>query len=207
MNLRPFPWITLVLGLTVCGGPVSAEESSPQEDQLIEDKILFDFTRPDQAEVWRITNDDLMGGVSQSELTTNEDSTVTFSGILSLENNGGFASVRTLPWDYGLDDSHQGVHIRVRGDGRTYRFRLRLDREYDDVAYQAGFETAAGEWIEVELMFSDFEAGFRGKSLPDAGPVVPSGIRQVGFMISDKQEGPFALDVDWISVVGRTATE
>jgi monofunctional biosynthetic peptidoglycan transglycosylase len=45
-------------------------------------------------EDWRIVNDDVMGGVSSSKLYLNEEQNLVFSGNLSLENNGGFASSR-----------------------------------------------------------------------------------------------------------------
>ena len=41
---------------------------------------------------WSIVNDDVMGGISKSNLSMNDKNNLIFSGYLSLENNGGFAS-------------------------------------------------------------------------------------------------------------------
>src|SRR5690606_39501342 len=46
-----------------------------------------------------------------------------FQGTLSLENNGGFASVRSGAIEQDLGKTH-GVVVRVRGDGKTYQFRI-----------------------------------------------------------------------------------
>tara|TARA_B110000196_G_scaffold262804_1_gene234824 strand:- start:34 stop:516 length:483 start_codon:yes stop_codon:yes gene_type:complete len=60
------------------------------------DKIVFDFTTATNSSAWQIVNDDVMGGVSTSRFQILTNGAV-FSGVVSLENNGGFASVRSLP--------------------------------------------------------------------------------------------------------------
>lgn len=162
-----------------------------------DEKMLFDFSDPAQAVPWMIVNDGVMGGISQSRLQLNADSSATFSGTLSLENNGGFASVRTRPQDYDLE-GYAGIAIRVRGDGRTYSFRLRTDHNFDGIAYQAKFETVAGEWQETVLPFTDFQPTFRGRTLRNVAPLNPKDIRQIGFLIADKQPGRFELVIDWV---------
>jgi monofunctional biosynthetic peptidoglycan transglycosylase len=158
---------------------------------------LFDFTTAEEGDSWTVVNDGVMGGLSRSRFVVNDDSTATFSGVVSLENNGGFASVRTRPRDFGLGGCTH-IRLRVRGDGNTYQLRLRLDDNFDGVAYQALFATAADGWQEVTLPIADFRPTFRGRTVRDAPPVDPFSIRQVGFLISEKQEGPFALQIDWI---------
>ena len=44
---------------------------------------------------WVVLNDTVMGGRSSATVTY-VDETVQFQGLVSLENNGGFASIRTL---------------------------------------------------------------------------------------------------------------
>lgn len=146
---------------------------------------------------WRSVDDVVMGGVSRSGLRASEDGTALFTGELSLENNGGFASVRTglPPTDLS---GWSGLAIRVRGDGNLYRLRLRTDGRYDGIAYQATFATRAGVWREVELPFATFAPTFRGRRPAGAPPLDPSRLRQVGLMIAEKQAGGFALEVAWI---------
>jgi monofunctional biosynthetic peptidoglycan transglycosylase len=145
-------------------------------------------------EPWRAINDGVMGGVSVGRMVA-ADKGLRFEGDLSLENNGGFASVRR-PVDADLSAS-TGVRLRLRGDERTYQFRLRLDTRRDGVAWRAEFPTT-GEWQTVELAFDEFTPVFRGRRVPEAGPAVPADIRQIGFMLADKTPGPFVLEIEAI---------
>ena len=140
---------------------------------------------------WQAVNDGVMGGVSSGRIVAAEQG-LRFEGVLSLENNGGFASVRRAV-DAVLSAAGR-VRLHLRGDGRTYQFRLRLDERWDGVAWRAEFPTS-GEWQTVELSFDEFMPVFRGRHVPDAGPVVPAKIRQIGFMVADKTAGPFALHI------------
>ena len=57
--------------------------------------MLIDFSDANAEEIlrWRVINDDVMGGLSQSRIELSPASTALFSGQLALENNGGFASI------------------------------------------------------------------------------------------------------------------
>ena len=55
---------------------------------------IFDFGSDLNLKNWYIVNDDVMGGVSSSTLTINNSGHGIFSGQISLDNNGGFASIR-----------------------------------------------------------------------------------------------------------------
>jgi hypothetical protein len=142
---------------------------------------------------WVSVHDTVMGGVSRGGLHQ-EDCGLVFAGEVSLDNNGGFASVRTRPRDFQLQAA-AGLVIRVRGDGRPYRLRLRLDDRFDGVAWNHEFATEAGVWITVEVPFSAFEPMWRGRRLEGRPPLDPAQVRQIGFMIADKQAGPFRLEI------------
>lgn len=151
---------------------------------------------------WQIVNDGVMGGLSRSEMGLTGEGTALFRGFVSLDNNGGFASTRTpVATDLG---SYDGVVLRVRGDGRSYQFRFRTNDMFDGVAYRADFETEAGEWVEVVLPFEAFRPNFRGYVPRGAGPLDPARIRQMGFLIGDKREGPFRLEVAWVKAYRQT---
>jgi len=159
-------------------------------------KLIIDFKDPSEKGQWERMNDVVMGGVSGSRFTV-EEGIAVFQGEVSLENYGGFASIRSLLRDFGLD-GYNGLIVRVRGDGKSYRLRLRTDDEYDGIAYQAVFQTDPGEWISVRLPFSGFVPVFRGRIVPDAPALSPDRIRRVGFMIADRQEGQFLLEIDGV---------
>jgi hypothetical protein len=160
------------------------------------DKTLFDFQSATNTAAWQVVNDDVMGGVSTSrfELT---NGVAMFRGEVSLENNGGFASMRSLPARHDLTGCDSFV-IRVRGDGRRYKFTVRTGSGFDTPLYQCAFATKHGEWEEPRLSFKDFVPTFRGRVLTDAPPLNPANVTSMGFLISDRQAGPFRLEINWI---------
>jgi hypothetical protein len=83
------------------------------------DRMLFDFTGPDAAKSWGNVNDGVMGGLSDGRFKINDDKEMEFFGTLSLDNNGGFASVRSRPKKLALEKG-DALIARVRGDGREY---------------------------------------------------------------------------------------
>ncbi len=160
-------------------------------------RIIIDFRDSNECKNWRIVNDDVMGGLSQSRIVMTKNSTAIFQGTVSLKNHGGFASVHTIPRDYGLD-KYEGLKVRVKGDGKTYQLRLRTDDRTDGISYHAEFQTVYEEWINVDITFDSFTAKFHGRLVPDTPKLVSGNIRQIGFLISDKQEGDFHLEIGWI---------
>ena len=160
------------------------------------DKILFDFQTATNTAAWQVVNDDVMGGVSTSSIRLTNGAAI-FQGEVSLENNGGFASVRSLPARHDLAGCDTFV-IRVRGDGRRYKFTARTDPSFDSAIYQTVFPTKKGQWKEHRLLMKDFVPTFRGRVLSDEPPLDPAKVTSVGFLISDNQDGSFRLEVAWI---------
>jgi monofunctional biosynthetic peptidoglycan transglycosylase len=166
-------------------------------------KTVVDFAEPETAR-WTIVNDGVMGGRSSSDVALTGDDTALFSGFLSLENNGGFASVRGRFPTLDLS-AYEGVTLRVRGDGRSYQLRFRMNGSLDGVAHGTEFETKAGEWTEVDIPFNRFEPTFRGYRPPGAGPLDPRRIQQITFLIGDKIEAPFQLEIAWVKAYATSA--
>ncbi len=165
-----------------------------------EQKMLFDFTQPEDAQNWFSVDDGVMGGISASQISIQPSETggmLEFSGVVSLENYGGFSSIRTRPERFDLSD-FAGLALRLKGDGKTYQLRLRTNANYDGVAYQARFEAPAGEWQVIRFPFQSFIPVFRGLRMFLVPALNPSKIFTFGFLIAGKQSGPFRLNVDWI---------
>lgn len=171
-------------------GPLAGQDSDI--------KKLIDFGA-DSGDDWIVVNDGVMGGRSSSDIAAGADGVGVFEGILSLENNGGFASVRAAIPEGALVGASKIV-MRLRGDGKSYQVRLRPGRQLDGVAYAAGFQTVAGQWSTAEIPLDSFEPTFRGYRPRNAGPLDLAGVGQLGIMLTDKQEGPFRLEIDWIGV-------
>ncbi|MBT8373192.1 MAG: CIA30 family protein [Deltaproteobacteria bacterium] len=161
------------------------------------ERILIDFKNTDERENWQIINDDVMGGISRSEIIFNDTGTATFQGRISLENNGGFASTRSKSHLYGLG-GYIGLDVRIRGDGNDYQLRVRTDNRLNGISYRYRFATQPGTWMNIRVPFSEFVAVFRGRILSNVSPISPEQIQQIGFLISDKQAGKFRIEIDWI---------
>ena len=156
--------------------------------------MLINFTDANETLRWLAINDGVMGGVSQSCIKPSPLATGLFSGQLSLENNGGFASIRRRADDYNLVGS-VGIRLNVKGDGRTYQFRVKTDEQLDGITYRSLFTTDAQQWQIITLPFAGFCPSFRGKPVPDAPALRPEHIKQLGFLLADKQPGAFYLEI------------
>ena len=161
------------------------------------EQTIFDFSNAEELSQWRKVNDVVMGGVSKSNFETKEEGISRFSGILSPDNNGGFASYRA-----SIDDSqlvgYDGVRIKVKGDGNIYNLRFRTDNNFDGYSYQAKFKAEIDKWIEVKIPFEDFIPTYRGRILQNKPELESKNIKQIGILIADNQFGKFSVDIDWI---------
>ncbi len=169
---------------------------------VAEDRILFKFDDAEAAREWQTVNDSVMGGRSDGRFKINEDKNMEFFGTLSLENNGGFASVRSRKAKLGLENG-DSIVIRVRGDGREYNFRLNVPGSVSRNSYRQSFETRKDEWIEVALPMEKFVATWRGRVFPNE-KFDPSNVTGMGIQLSDNKAGPFKLEVEWIKAIQLT---
>jgi monofunctional biosynthetic peptidoglycan transglycosylase len=164
---------------------------------------IFNFSS-DEAR-WYIVDDDVMGGVSSSRIDFFDQGIMSFSGTMSLENNGGFSSVRS-EWKPTELTGSDGVLLKVMGDGKTYRFRIRSTDTGRDITYNAIFKTTPKTWELIYIPFEGMVPTFRGFVM-DVEPLDPSKIASFGFMLSDNQPGEFGLLVDWIRAVSKESTQ
>jgi len=189
-NWYRIPWMLfIVLAL-------AAESAFCQIEKKTEEMVT-DFKDREQLSEWQIINDGVMGGVSSSEIVIGARSVAVFQGYVSLENNGGFASVRLKPRELDLGE-YAGISVRVRGDGRTYQFRLGTNDAFDGISYRVSFKTQKDVWEVHYFPFPDFKPTYRGRYVENANPLAREKIQQVGVLIADKREGPFLLEIDWI---------
>lgn len=158
------------------------------------------------ATAWRVVNDTVMGGVSQSSVEE-QDGVLRFSGWLSLERNGGFVSTRrpiTNDWS-----SARALKMSVLGDGRQYMATLRVsNRQMSRIYYRQTFDTVDGEWVDLELAFDDFQAYAYGTPVPSAPPLfmVANQLGSVGLMLADGNQGRFAIEVKDLAPVMDSGT-
>ena len=153
-----------------------------------DDSTLMDFDAV-PGPSWQTVNDGVMGGRSQGSFKLTDRGTLVFSGEISLQNKGGFSSVRTRRSSLATEGC-DGLELRVKGDGRGYKVSLRTSGVPGMIAYWAELKTTPGVWTRVRIPFSDWVPTSFGRKLP--GPALQvSKINSVA--------GPFALEVDRIS--------
>ncbi len=135
-----------------------------------------------------------------------DDGVLTFSGELSLENNGGFSSIRSA--DLNLDlSAAEGLALRVKGDGRTYEVHLTTPARWKGrgITFAGMLPTEDGQWTEVKIPFTQFAGDFRGQRIKDENiNFDPATVRGITLELVDKKAGPFELQVDWIRTYGTS---
>lgn len=169
----------------------------PANDEAL--RPLLEFAGSDAARTWQAVNDGVMGGVSDGRFRITPEGTLDFFGTLSLENNGGFASVRTRPMDLDLqaDDT---VVVRLKGDGREYVLNLYTKSRRMAFSYKAALPTVKNSWTEVRIPLAEFTPTSFGRRVQGMGPIDPDQINGLGFMLSDKQPGGFRMLVESVQV-------
>lgn len=162
------------------------------------DRVLFDFTNssteiPIQNQtqnqtslqnIWGAVDDVVMGGVSESNIRLVEN-TALFAGNISTANSGGFASIRTRNFSPAFDLSvYEGIDLRLKGDGKRYKFLLRTDTKWDGTAYSFSFNTVPNIWMTVRIPFSQMIPVFRAKTLNNYPPINKTQISSFQLMLS-----------------------
>ncbi len=159
-------------------------------------KEIYRFSAQSNLREWRIVNDGVMGGISKSYFLTSNEGHGQFSGHVSLENNGGFASIQ-LNQSVTIPDNIKYIVLHVKGDGKQYEFRLKNDL-YQSVSYVHPFKTS-GEWETLQLAVGEFYPQYFGRKLNSPNFNYKK-IEQISFLISNKKEEDFKLLIDGISM-------
>lgn len=157
---------------------------------------VIDFNINSKLENWYILNDTVMGGKSSSELTINDDGHAQFSGYVTTENNGGFASVR---YDCELSNVSEYKHItlKLKGDGKQYQLRFKEDRgQYYSHIYN--FKTS-GEWETIVIPMNEMFASYRGRR-QDIPNFSADSISEISILIGNKKNENFHLEIDEIKM-------
>lgn len=177
----------------------TASETVPTGPSVAGDRPIVTFAEPASVSEWSNVDDTVMGGVSAST-TSWEAGRMVFSGELSLDNNGGFTSVRG-PIDPSLGalvDGATALVVDAEGDGRTYVLQLRTA---DESLYTASLGTVDGVEQRVVLPLADFAPVTRFlEPSPGSPPLDASALVQFAIYLLDGQEGGFRLAVAGIDI-------
>lgn len=170
---------------------------SLRHNQRMKNGLLFDTVAA--VEGWHAVDDRVMGGVSCSRMLWDATGYGVFTGVVSLQNNGGFASVRLVTTALAAAGV-RAYGLRVCGDGKRYKLNLRTDNSFDGVNYQTTFSPPVGQWCDMRWPLDDFLPSFRGRAVPDAPALDSAHVCQVGLMIAEQQAGDFRLAIESIFI-------
>jgi hypothetical protein len=137
-----------------------------------------------------------MGGRSSGTFRLNADGHGVFEGSISLENNGGFSSVRYRFTKMGVKE-YNNIVVKLRGDGKKYQFRIK-DNASNYYSYTISILTS-GEWQEIEIPLKDMYPTFRGMKL-DQPNFSHDYIEEIALYSGNKKTEKFKLLIDKIEL-------
>lgn len=128
---------------------------------------------------WEVTNDSVMGGVSNSAVTL-KDSAAVFSGYATTDSNGGFAIARaklSKPHDWS---GCNGISLRIKGDGLKYVLILANDLSRWAPTYEVAV-TPNDSWETLYIPWTDFEGTpFWATPFASVDPLDKTSLRSLG---------------------------
>ncbi|KAJ1923570.1 hypothetical protein IWQ60_005795 [Tieghemiomyces parasiticus] len=183
---------------------------------------LVQLNKAEDLDRWVVGSDQDIGGFSSARLDVTPEGTGVFHGTLSQQVptdnkivTSGYAAVRTKKlqptlfgesfWDI---QPFRYLALRVRGDHRKYLVNLRTSSFIKTDLYQHRlFLRTPGQWETVYIPFQFFAMTNNGSFISQHVDMDREEVENVGLSISDRQDGPFRLELDWIKAVNTENTE
>lgn len=163
---------------------------------LMTSQVIFDFNHEADIKKWIIVDDVVMGGRSSGDFILNGEGHGVFHGNVSLENNGGFSSVRYRSGKLPINNKTKFL-IRLKGDGKAYQLRIKSETS-DYKSYIMPFNTS-GKWQEIEINLADMYPSFRGRRLSEPN-FTGKYLEEISFLIANNKNEDFRLIIDVIKL-------
>lgn len=157
--------------------------------KALAETMTIRFDDPEVQLSLRVVNDGVMGGTSRSAFVPTAGG-IVFSGTVSLENNGGFASLRG---PLAIPSSASTLVLTARGDGKRYKLILRTAADPGSPIHQCDF--IADDSRTHRFTAEGFKATFRGRDV-NAPPLVFAQVVEFGILIADQQAGAFRIQLE-----------
>ncbi|PKV64184.1 complex I intermediate-associated protein 30 (CIA30) [Polaribacter sp. Hel1_33_96] len=157
-------------------------------------ELIFDFNSNSDISAWRVVDDVVMGGESEGNFKLNENGNGVYFGEVSLENNGGFSSLR-FRFNKKEISNYSKIILKIKGDGKDYQFRVK-DNYRNFYSYISSFSTNKN-WQLIEINLSEMYPGFRGRKL-EMSKFSSSIIEEIAFLIGNKRNESFKIEIDKI---------
>ena len=158
--------------------------------------ILFSSISDDNPGIWQVVDDGVMGGLSRGKVSFDSEGFLTYTGEISLENNGGFSSIRYPFSSLDIKGKSSFVLI-VKGDGKRYQFRAKKNRK-DYYSFVNYFQTS-GEWETIKIPIESLNPAFRGRNL-NMDNLNADILEEIGILIGNKKEQTFELKIKSIAI-------
>ena len=161
--------------------------------------MIYSF--PEQGKgKWRVQDDAVMGGRSDSQLKITQNKHAYFSGSISLENNGGFCSIhQTVEKDpYLIPKGSKMFVIRLNGDGKKYNFRVRTRNG----RYSYGFTfltKSDGNYESISIPFNQMEATYHGEPV-EVPNYAGEDVLEMQLLIGNDKEESFEIFIETVEV-------
>ncbi len=164
---------------------------------LVQSQLIFDFNYTAPVNDWTVVDDVVMGGRSTGQFKIDSEGHGVYSGNVSLENNGGFSSLR---YQFEKIRTHENskIVIRLKGDGKQYQFRVKSNRN-TYYSYTTTFKTS-GDWENIIIDLKDMYPSFRGRTL-NMPHFNENSIEELVFLIGNKKNESFELVLDRIDII------
>jgi monofunctional biosynthetic peptidoglycan transglycosylase len=163
---------------------------------------IIDFgNSAEKNQEWVLLSDNIMGGITKSKIEYTINS-VILSGNISLDNYGGFSSIKTKYKRVDLS-KYIGIKIKFKSTNQKFAFTLEDNQNWTQPNYKCEFSPKKDDtWEEVIIYFKDFQEIVIGEP---TGNMMESkslnNIVRMGIMTYEKKEGHFSLEVDYIEFI------
>lgn len=157
----------------------------------------IDFGKEKKGSYWRVVNDGVMGGLSQGNMKLTDNS-IVFKGEVSLDNNGGFSSLRRSFINEDISE-FENVEIRYRSSGISIAFTIAISQRWYVPNYKISLDGTSSQWKTVTIKLTDFRKHYIGKPMNDKlKKETLKEIVRIGFITDEKKYGSFEFEVDYI---------
>ncbi|MFT6036560.1 MAG: NADH dehydrogenase [ubiquinone] 1 alpha subcomplex assembly factor 1 [Marivirga sp.] len=156
----------------------------------------IDFTTAELAD-WYIVNDGVMGGLSSGKAQITDEGFLFF-GTVSLRNNGGFTSLRSVYREYDLQEFTE-VEVRYKSTGLQQALQFSVNERFYVPNYKVHLPNSE-QWVIKRFKLSEVQQYRLGDA---TGAYLTKGVLddiiRISFITDEKKGGEFSLEVDYIS--------
>ena len=168
------------------------------------DRTLWTARSASASPEWTGLHDQVMGGRSTGDALLqagngSEPDHIRFTGQVSRDNGGGFASFRLRLASPAAIYETRAVAITLRGDSGPFKLCLHRQADWDGVQWQAELASSS-TWARQTLPLSAFVARQRGREVRASPLSAGDTLFQLGLMSSRAQAGPYWLEVARIAL-------